>query len=81
MNKDDTAVAFLLGIIAIVAGLSIVFAPRFLANQIHSTNANAQRQYDALSYRDDVEQQRDSGDNAHRLTEHERTVLRQILNE
>lgn len=74
------AVGFLVGVIAIIAVLSIAFAP-FLANRMHSINAKAQRQYDALSYRDDVEQQRDSGDNAHRLTEHERTVLRQILNE
>lgn len=53
MNKDNTAVAFLSGIIAIVAVISIVFVPRFLANQMHSTNTNAQRQYEKLLYRDD----------------------------
>ena len=74
MDKDNIAVGFILGVIAIITVLSIASAP-YLVNQMHSIHAKTQQQYDY------VEQQRDSGDNAHRLTEHQRMVLRQILNE
>ena len=71
MNKDNIAVGWILGVIAVITVLSIVSAP-FLVNQMHSIHAKAQRQYDAWSQ---------SRDDTHRLTAHERMVLRQILNE
>lgn len=74
MDKDNIAVGFILGVIAIITVLSIASAPH-LVNQMHSIHAKAQQQYD------DAEQQRDNGDDAHQLTEHQRMVLRQILNE